>query len=98
MPTRCILLRHALRPSSFSLLTVAGLQVGALIGGALVVEQLFSISGIGTLVTESIFRRDYLVIQGCVLVIAIAYVLINFAVDLLYTVLDPRVRHARAAS
>jgi peptide/nickel transport system permease protein len=98
MPTRRILLRHALRPSSFSLLTVAGLQVGALIGGALVVEQLFSISGIGTLVTESIFRRDYLVIQGCVLVIAIAYVLINFAVDLLYTVLDPRVRHARAAS
>jgi peptide/nickel transport system permease protein len=98
MPTRRILLRHALRPSSFSLLTVAGLQVGALIGGALVVEQLFSISGIGTLVTESIFRRDYLVIQGCVLVIAIAYVLVNFAVDLLYTVLDPRVRHARAAS
>jgi peptide/nickel transport system permease protein len=98
MPTRRILFRHALRPSSFSLLTVAGIQVGALIGGALVVEQLFSIAGIGTLVTESIFRRDYLVIQGCVLVIAIAYVLVNFAVDLLYTALDPRVRHARAAA
>jgi peptide/nickel transport system permease protein len=98
LPTAYILVRHALRPSTFSLVTVAGIQVGALIGGALVIEQLFSIPGIGTLVTESIFRRDYLVIQGCVLVIAVAYVLVNFAVDLLYTFLDPRVRHARTAA
>ena len=96
MTNRFILLRHALRPSSFSLLTVFGLQFGALIGGTLVVEIIFSLPGIGSLAVQSIFQRDYLVVQGTVLLIAIAYVVVNFAVDLLYTVLDPRIRHAGA--
>ena len=93
---RRILLRHALRPSSFSLLTVAGINVGALIGGAVIIEYLFALPGLGSKLVESIFRRDYLVVQGIVLLVATAYVLVNFAVDALYSALDPRTRHARA--
>ncbi len=96
MPTATILFRHAFRPSSFSLLTVAGLTVGQLIGGTIIIEQIFAISGIGSLVVFSIFQRDYLVVQGTVVLIAVGFVLINFLVDLLYAALDPRIRHARA--
>jgi peptide/nickel transport system permease protein len=98
MSNRRILLRHALRPSIFSLVTVAGLNVGALIGGAVIVEFIFAIPGVGSLIIQSIYQRDYLVVQGAVLIVAVAYVLINFLVDILYAVLDPRVRHARAAA
>lgn len=94
VPPMRVLFRHALRPSSFSLLTVAGINVGALIGGAVIVEFIFAMSGMGSLIVESIGRRDYLVVQGVVLLVAAAYVLINFCVDLLYTFLDPRIRHA----
>ena len=96
MPTWHILLRHALRPSSFSLVTVVGLQVGALLGGALVVENIFSIPGMGKAVVDAVFRKDYLVVQAVVLLIATAYVLVNFIVDALYAYLDPRVRSVRA--
>jgi peptide/nickel transport system permease protein len=96
MPTWHILLRHAFRPSSFSLLTVAGITVGNLIGGALIVEQIFGIHGLGELIVFSIFQRDFLVVQGAVVVICIAFVLANFVIDLLYGFLDPRIRHARA--
>lgn len=95
LPKAHILLRHALRPSTFSLVTVAGLNLGRLIGGAFVVEYLFALPGIGSLTVESIFRRDYIVVQGTVLLVAVGYVLANFLVDLLYGILDPRVRHAR---
>jgi peptide/nickel transport system permease protein len=98
LPRWQILLRHALRPSTFSLVTVAGLNLGRLIGGAFVVEYLFALPGIGSLAVESIFKRDYIVVQGTVLLVAVAYVLANFFVDLLYGFLDPRVRHARAAA
>jgi len=98
MPNRRILLRHAFRPSTFSLVTVAGLNVGRLIGGALIVEVIFALNGLGSYLVEAIFRRDYIPVQGAVLVIAVGYVLINFAVDLFYAVLDPRVRHARAVN
>jgi peptide/nickel transport system permease protein len=91
-----ILFRHAFRPSSFSLVTVAGLNLGRLIGGTFIVETIFALPGIGDLAIRSIFSRDYLVVQGVVLVIAVGYVLANVAVDLLYTVLDPRIRHAGA--
>jgi peptide/nickel transport system permease protein len=94
LPTWHILLRHALRPSSFSLLTVFGINFGTLLGGSVIVEQFFGLPGLGSLAVGSIFRRDYLVTQGVVLLIATAFVLANFAVDLLYTVLDPRVRRA----
>jgi peptide/nickel transport system permease protein len=96
MPTRRILLRHALRPSSFSLLTVVAINVGQLIGGTIVIERIFAIPGLGSLLVESIFRRDYLVVQGCIVIVAVGFVLVNFIVDVLYAVLDPRIRHARA--
>lgn len=95
MSQRWILLRHALRPSTFSLMTVAGLNIGALIGGALVIEQVFSLPGIGTLLVVSIGQRDYLTVQGVTLVVAAGYVLVNFLVDVLYGVADPRVRVER---
>jgi peptide/nickel transport system permease protein len=96
MSDRYILLRHAFRPSSFSLVTVLGLNLGRLIGGTFIVETIFALPGIGDLAIRSIYSRDYLVVQGVVLVIAVGYVLANAAVDLLYTVLDPRIRHAGA--
>jgi peptide/nickel transport system permease protein len=97
MSDRHILLRHAFRPSSFSLVTVLGLNLGRLIGGTFIVETIFALPGIGDLAIRSIYSRDYLVVQGVVLVIAVGYVLANAAVDLLYTVLDPRIRHAGVA-
>lgn len=96
LPTWHLLLRHALRPSSFSLLTVFGINFGALIGGSVIVEYYFSIPGVGLLAIESITKRDYLAVQGVVLVVAVAFVVVNFLVDLLYSVLDPRVRKAPA--
>ena len=91
------MLRHALRPSSFSLVTVGGLNLGRLIGGTFIVEIIFAIPGIGELTIRSIYNRDYLVVQGVTLVIAVGYVLANVLVDILYSVLDPRIRHAGAA-
>ncbi len=93
-----ILFRHALRPSSFSLLTAAGLSVGALIGGTLIIEVIYAIPGMGLTIFNAISQRQYVLLQACVLVVAVGYVLINFVVDLLYTLLDPRIRHARAAA
>lgn len=92
LPAWRILFRHALRPSSFSLITVLGLQIGALIGGTLIIESIFALPGIGRLLLTGIFSRDYVVVQGCILFIAVAYVVINFLVDLTYTFLDPRIR------
>jgi peptide/nickel transport system permease protein len=91
-----VLWRHALRPSSLTLLTVAGLNIGALIGGALIIEVIFQLPGIGLALYQAIGARQYIAVQSMVAVIAIIYVLVNFAVDILYTVLDPRIRHARA--
>ena len=98
MPTRRILLQHALRPSSFSLLTVAAINIGTLIGGTIVIEQVFTIAGLGTLLVRAIFTRDYLVVQGAIVIVAVGFVLVNFLVDVLYAVLDPRIRHARSLS
>jgi peptide/nickel transport system permease protein len=96
IPNRRILWRHALRPSSLTLLTVAGLNVGTLVSGALIVERIFSLGGIGSLIYEAIGQRQYMALQSYVAIVAIIYVLVNFLVDLLYTVLDPRIRSARA--
>ena len=92
-PTRRILVRHALRQSSLTLITVAGLQIGALLGGSLIVESIFALPGMGRLMIQRIGARDYTVVQGGVLVIATTYVLANFGADLLHSVLDPRLRH-----
>jgi peptide/nickel transport system permease protein len=98
IPTSRILFRHALRPSSFSLMTVVGLQVATIIGGAVIIETLFALPGVGRLLVDSILQRDLIMVQGCALVIAIAFVVINFIVDILYTVLDPRIRYGSAAT
>jgi peptide/nickel transport system permease protein len=96
IPPSHVLWRHALRPSSLTLLTVAGLNVGTLIGGAVIVEVLFSLPGMGTLLFEAIQARQYIALQSLIAIIAVGYVLINFFVDVMYAVLDPRIRHARA--
>lgn len=98
LPTWHILLRHALKPSSFTLLTVVGINIGRLLGGALIVETIFALPGIGRLLVDAIYARDLVMVQGVVAFVAVAYVLINFGVDLLYAVLDPRVRHQRAVA
>ncbi len=95
MPVRRILWVHAMRPSSFSLITLLGLQVGVLIGGSIIIESIFALPGVGRLLIGSIFARDFMVIQGCVTFIAVAYVVINFGVDICYALLDPRVRSAK---
>jgi peptide/nickel transport system permease protein len=96
MSPRHILLRHAFKPSSFSLITVIGLNFGRLIGGTLLVEVIFSINGLGKYTVDGILGRDYIPVQGAIVVIALGYVLVNFAVDMIYAALDPRIRHARA--
>jgi len=89
---RRVLFRHALRPSMFSVITVFGINAGALVGGALVVETFFGIPGIGTAVVEAILREDFPVVLAIVMIVAAGFVILNFLVDLLYSVLDPRVR------
>jgi peptide/nickel transport system permease protein len=97
LPTWRILVRHALRPSSFSLLTLVGLQIGGIVGGAVIVEQFFALPGVGRLLFDSITQRDLVMVQGVVLFLALATVFANFAVDLLYSVLDPRIRRGSSA-
>jgi peptide/nickel transport system permease protein len=94
---RRILWRHALRPSSLTLLTVAGLNVGTLISGALIVEIVFGLNGMGSIIRDAIARRQYVALQAYIAVVAIVYVLVNFLVDFFYRVLDPRIRSARTA-
>ena len=95
LPPWRVLLQHALRPSSFTLITILGLNVGGLIGGAVIVEQIFALPGVGRLLLGGIFNRDLILVQGTVSFIAAGFVIINFLVDMLYAVLDPRVRHVR---
>lgn len=87
-----VLVRHALRPSFTSLLTVIGLSLGAMMGGSVIVESLFGLPGLGRLLIDASLSRDFVTVQGAVLVVAFAYVVINFTVDVLYAVLDPRIR------
>jgi peptide/nickel transport system permease protein len=91
---RRIVLKHALKNALIPTVTVMGLQVGFLIGGAIVVETLFAMPGLGTFGIDAIFARDYQQVQGFALVTALAFVVINLLVDLTYTFLDPRIRYA----
>lgn len=88
-----ILFLHALKNASVPIITVIGLGVAGLIGGAVVTESVFAIPGVGRLVVDAILRRDYPVIQGVVLIFSAVYVLVNLAVDLTYTIFDPRIRY-----
>ena len=95
LPVWRILFQHALRPSSINLITVVGINMGRLIGGAVIVEVLFALPGVGQLLVDSIFQKEILVVQGVVLVVAFMFVLINATVDLLYQVVDPRLSRGR---
>ncbi|WP_420750277.1 ABC transporter permease [Rhodococcus sp. O3] len=97
LSSRYVMFRHALRPSSFSLITLAGINLGRLIGGTVIVETLFGLPGLGQLVASSITSRDVIMVQGIVVFIAVVYVCINTFVDLSYQVIDPRVRKVAAA-
>jgi peptide/nickel transport system permease protein len=90
---RPILFVHALKNAAVPIVTVIGLGVAGLIGGAVVTESVFAIPGVGRLVVDAILRRDYPVIQGVVLIFSFIYVLVNLVVDLMYTVFDPRIRY-----
>ncbi|WP_280489998.1 ABC transporter permease [Nocardia carnea] len=92
MPRSYVMFRHAFRPSSFALLTISGLSLARLIGGTIIVETLFVLPGLGQLITTSIVQRDVITVQGVVIFIAVAFVVINMLVDAGYGVLDPRVR------
>ena len=94
-PSR-ILFVHALKPSSLTLVTVTGINIGRLIGGAVIVEQVFALPGIGRLIVGAIYTRDLVILQGAVLLVAAGFVAVNFIVDMLYAVLDPRIRHGHA--
>jgi peptide/nickel transport system permease protein len=96
LSSRRIMWRHAFRPSVISLVTLIGLRMGALIGGALILEAVFVINGLGLYALTAISNRDFVPLQGAIVVVAAGYVLINFAVDLVYALIDPRIRHARA--
>jgi peptide/nickel transport system permease protein len=93
MGQMAVLFVHALKNASVPIVTVIGLGVAVLIGGAVVTESVFVIPGLGRLTVDSILRRDYPVIQGLVLVFSFTYVIVNLCIDLLYTVLDPRIRY-----
>jgi peptide/nickel transport system permease protein len=88
-----VIFKHAFRNARTSVLTVIGLTVAGLLGGAIVTETVFALPGVGNLVVSAVLRRDYPVIQGALLVISGVYVLINLGIDVLYAVLDPRVRY-----
>jgi len=90
--TRVVIGRHALRNSLIVVVTIVGLQLGGLISGAVVTEQIFGLPGFGKMTIDAVFQRDYPVIQAVVLVTATAYIAINFLVDLLYSLIDPRIR------
>lgn len=92
MPWR-VVFKHALKNAMLPTITVIGLQVGLLMGGAVITETIFSWPGVGQIAYESVFRRDYAMIQGVVLYGAFLFVLINLVVDVLYAILDPRVRY-----
>jgi peptide/nickel transport system permease protein len=89
-----VMLRHALPNALIPVITVLGFQMGYLLGGTVIIEEIFALPGMGRLVLQAIFQRDYPVVQGVVLVIALLFVMTNLVVDLLYAWIDPRIRYA----
>jgi ABC-type dipeptide/oligopeptide/nickel transport system permease component len=89
-----VVVRHGLENALVPIITVIGVQTGVLLGGAVLTETVFAWPGVGTLMVQGILARDFPLVQGCVLIIAMTFVLINLAVDLLYVWLDPRIRYA----
>jgi peptide/nickel transport system permease protein len=94
---RAVVFRHAIRNGLIPVVTILGLQMGALMGGAVVTEQIFVVPGFGRLIVEAVFTRDYPLVQGVILITASSYVLINLLVDMSYSLLNPRIRIKGAA-
>ena len=92
LPEGRVTFQHALRNALIPVVTVAGVQFGYIVGGIVVVEDVFTLPGVGRLLLDAIFQRDYPVVQGLILILAAAFMLLNMMVDLLYPVLDPRLR------
>ena len=90
---RVAIFKHALRNALIPIITLVGMQIGGLLGGAVVIEQIFSLPGLGQMTLTGINNRDYPVVQGCVLFIALIYVLVNLVVDVLYAYVDPRISY-----
>ena len=88
-----VVLRHALRNALIPLVTIVGLQIGNLLSGAVVIETVFARQGIGSVLIKAILRKDFPLVQGLILFIAVAYVLINLVIDVAYRVIDPRIRY-----
>ncbi len=89
---RNVLFKHALRPSLFSFVTVFGINTGALIGGALIVETIFRVPGLGSTIVEAVLREDFPVVLAIVMIITATFVAVNIVVDVMYSLIDPRVR------
>jgi len=92
LSTRAVLFRHAFRNALIPIITILGLQFGTLLAGTIVTETIFSWPGIGRLTVQAISSRDYPLLQGCILVIAVSYVLVNLVTDFVYALVDPRIR------
>jgi peptide/nickel transport system permease protein len=92
LPERIVILKHAMRNALTPVITLGALELGTLLSGAVLTEQVFSIPGFGKLIVDSVFNRDYAVVQGVVLVTATTYILLNLAADLLYVLVNPRLR------
>jgi peptide/nickel transport system permease protein len=90
---RLVIRRHALKNSLIPVVTLLGLQFGTLIGGAVITEYVFALPGVGRLVVDAIFARDYPLVQGVILLIAVGFILSNLVVDVVYGWLDPRIRY-----
>lgn len=95
LPERTVILKHVLKNALIPIITVVGLQFGALLSGAIITETVFDWPGLGTLFIRAIESRDYPLVQGCVLYISLGYILVNLAADLAYALVDPRVRYGR---
>jgi peptide/nickel transport system permease protein len=91
---RIVILRHALRNALIPAVTIIGVQIGGLLSGALIIEQIFALPGIGRLTVQAVLDRDFPLVQGCIIVIALIFVLANLLTDLLYVYLDPRISYA----
>jgi peptide/nickel transport system permease protein len=96
VPESRVILKHALRNAAIPITTVVGMQAGYLLGGAIVIEQVFALPGVGRLVLDGVLQRNYPVVQGAVLVIGAMFIAVNLAADVLYAVLNPRLRRAPA--
>ena len=93
LPGRLVLLKHVLRNALLPTITVVGVNLGFLLGGAVVIEAVFALPGVGYLLVNSVYARDYPGVEGAALVLALLFVVVNLVTDLTYSVVDPRIRH-----